>query len=269
MTCHFPLFESPEHDIQTRSVMTMVRFATTAACRRILRHRGITDTTTADSVVTFCPHQLRRRPAVGPCFSTKTTESELGHYLKDTLHIDETLHVDLIKALHNMYGSDTDPKQMRQHLENLDPDDVQALVAAVSTNPPRRRRTPPPMSPRRSCTIHVSVPHQNQSFDLQWKLGESLLDLAKREDDTLGQYVEGTCGGTMGCCTCHVHVDAETLNALPEIEETEWDLLEMAYEPDETSRLGCQITLTPQLLQQLPSTVTITIPAGVNNVWND
>lgn len=218
-------------------------------------------------LMSFCVR--RHRPAAFTTFADHA-QDKVRQYLTESLpNVDTSRHADIIQALQRLYGMN-DANQLALELQKLSREDLQALVAATTrtasspkNNKPKRRET---------RTLHVSVPHEknNQSFELTWKAGESLLDLAKREPDTLGQYLEGSCGGNMGCCTCHVYIDdAATLqDALPEMEETEWDLLEMAYEPNEdSSRLGCQIRLTPKLLQ-LPR-IAITIPAGVNNVWNE
>jgi hypothetical protein len=44
--------------------------------------------------------------------------------------------------------------------------------------------------------------------------------------------------------------------------EAELDMLDLAYEPTETSRLGCQIIMSKSI-----DGITVTIPAGVNNLW--
>ena len=219
----------------------------------------------------------RHRHAAFATIADNTQDKEVRQYLTESLpNVDTSRHASIIQSLQKLYGM-KDTNQLALELQKLSREDLQALVIAAATttttttktassrknNKPKRRET---------RTLHVSVPHHknNQSFELTWKAGESLLDLAKREPDTLGQYLEGSCGGTMGCCTCHVYIDdaAALQDALPEMEEMEWDLLEMAYEPnEESSRLGCQMRLTPKLLQ-LPR-ISITIPAGVNNLWNE
>ena len=133
----------------------------------------------------------------------------------------------------------------------------------------KARRTPPARATR---TLQISIPQEQQeptTLELTWKQGESLLDLAKRNEDTLGQHIEGSCGGTMACSTCHVYInDPQVREALPAVQDTELDLLELAYQPDwESSRLGCQVRLTPPLLE-LPR-LAIALPDGVNNVWEE
>ena len=55
------------------------------------------------------------------------------------------------------------------------------------------------------------------------------------------------CGGCCSCATCHVHVDAAYSDKLPEMTEDEDDLLESTDHRQPTSRLSCQIDLTPEL----------------------
>ena len=59
--------------------------------------------------------------------------------------------------------------------------------------------------------------------------------------------IDADCGGACACATCHVYVDEKWFNKLPKIEDAEQDMLDMAYEPNKFSRLGCQITITKEL----------------------
>ena len=65
------------------------------------------------------------------------------------------------------------------------------------------------------------------------------------------------CGGALSCATCHVHVTPEWIEAVGPPSQTEVDMLEMAIEPDETSRLSCQITLSARL-----DGLEVTLPAS-------
>ena len=52
----------------------------------------------------------------------------------------------------------------------------------------------------------------------------------------------GACEGTLTCSTCHVYFaqeDFEKIKAKPTDEEL--DMIELAFEPCETSRLACQV----------------------------
>ena len=60
--------------------------------------------------------------------------------------------------------------------------------------------------------------------------------------------VLGNCGGGAACGTCHVYVDADWLDRLPEPDSIELDMLEMLEDTRrDNSRLGCQIRLTKEL----------------------
>lgn len=53
--------------------------------------------------------------------------------------------------------------------------------------------------------------------------------------------LEGACGGELACSTCHLIFDPEIYDSLPEKEDEEDDMLDLAFEVTDTSRLGCQI----------------------------
>ncbi len=55
------------------------------------------------------------------------------------------------------------------------------------------------------------------------------------------------CGGACSCATCHVHIDRSWLDKLPPPLDTETEMLEFAEGVDDTSRLSCQLKITPQL----------------------
>ncbi len=73
--------------------------------------------------------------------------------------------------------------------------------------------------------------------------GDSLL----RTGQAAGLPLEGTCEGQMACSTCHVIVASEWFDRLPGASEEEEDMLDFAAGVRRTSRLSCQITLTPEL----------------------
>ncbi|XP_043845146.1 ferredoxin-2, mitochondrial isoform X2 [Dromiciops gliroides] len=57
----------------------------------------------------------------------------------------------------------------------------------------------------------------------------------------------GACEASLACSTCHVYVSEEHLAVLPPPDEREDDMLDMAPQLQENSRLGCQIILTKEL----------------------
>ena len=59
--------------------------------------------------------------------------------------------------------------------------------------------------------------------------------------------IDADCGGACACATCHVYVEPEWFDKLPKIENAEEDMLDVAFEPNKFSRLGCQITVSDDL----------------------
>ena len=62
-----------------------------------------------------------------------------------------------------------------------------------------------------------------------------------------GLNIKAECGGAAACATCHVHVDRMWADALPPPTEEEVDRLDDAFDVQETSRLSCQILLSPEM----------------------
>ena len=73
--------------------------------------------------------------------------------------------------------------------------------------------------------------------------GLSLMEIAR--DNDLG--IEGTCGGSISCCTCHVIIDAEWYKKVGPPNPDEEDMLDLAVDLQPTSRLGCQIEVDENL----------------------
>ena len=59
--------------------------------------------------------------------------------------------------------------------------------------------------------------------------------------------IDADCGGSCACATCHVYVDEMWFSKLSNKESAEEDMLDMAFEPNKFSRLGCQITISDDL----------------------
>ena len=92
------------------------------------------------------------------------------------------------------------------------------------------------------------------------KVGDNVLYLAHRH----GIEMEGACEASLACTTCHVYVLDKYLEKLPEPEEKEDDLLDMAPYLKENSRLGCQIILTKDL-----EGLELQLPKATRNFYVD
>jgi 2Fe-2S ferredoxin len=73
--------------------------------------------------------------------------------------------------------------------------------------------------------------------------GLSVMEIGR--DNGIG--IEGTCGGSLSCATCHVVIDGDWAKetGLPSADEE--DMLDLAFGLEETSRLGCQIKMSDDL----------------------
>ena len=71
--------------------------------------------------------------------------------------------------------------------------------------------------------------------------------------------IDADCGGGMACATCHVYVKEEWFNKLPDAEDAEQDMIDMAFEPKKNSRLSCQIIVSDVL-----DGLTVTTPKKQN-----
>ncbi len=101
---------------------------------------------------------------------------------------------------------------------------------------------------------------KGEKIEVDAPLGLSVLEIAHQNNIDL----EGACEGSLACSTCHVIVDPEWYEALPEAREEEEDMLDLAFGLTPTSRLGCQIIITPEL-----DGLTVTLPAATRNMMID
>ena len=73
--------------------------------------------------------------------------------------------------------------------------------------------------------------------------GLSIMEISHKH----GIDIEGACGGCLACATCHVIVHPDWSKKLSDKEEAEEDMLDLAFNVEKTSRLGCQILMSDSL----------------------
>ena len=93
--------------------------------------------------------------------------------------------------------------------------------------------------------------------EVEAPLGLSVLEIAHKNKID----IEGACEGSLACSTCHVIVDPEWYELLKEASEDEEDMLDLAFGLTHTSRLGCQILITPQL-----DGLVVSLPGATRNM---
>uniref|UniRef100_A0A182N5B5 2Fe-2S ferredoxin-type domain-containing protein n=1 Tax=Anopheles dirus TaxID=7168 RepID=A0A182N5B5_9DIPT len=91
------------------------------------------------------------------------------------------------------------------------------------------------------------------------KVGDSLLDVIVNNNIDFEGF--GACEGTLTCSTCHLIFSKPDYDRLPEKpSDEELDMLDLAYELTDTSRLGCQIMLSKDL-----QGLEVRVPATIND----
>nr|XP_053636509.1 adrenodoxin-like protein 1, mitochondrial [Cherax quadricarinatus] len=104
------------------------------------------------------------------------------------------------------------------------------------------------------------VNRDGKKIPVRGKIGDNILYLAHRYEIEL----EGACEASLACSTCHVYVDDEYIEKLPEPLEEEEDMLDLAVFLRNNSRLGCQIILTKEL-----DGLTLRLPQATRNFYVD
>lgn len=59
--------------------------------------------------------------------------------------------------------------------------------------------------------------------------------------------IKAECGGALACATCHVYVDDQWRDRLPEPSADEIDQMDYAFGVEDNSRLSCQIIMNESL----------------------
>ncbi|KAF8995269.1 2Fe-2S ferredoxin-type domain-containing protein [Cyathus striatus] len=90
--------------------------------------------------------------------------------------------------------------------------------------------------------------------------GDDILAIAHEYDIDL----EGACEGSIACSTCHIILPPHIYNALPEADDDENDMLDMAFGLTDTSRLGCQVKLTKEM-----GGMEVRLPSATRNMFVD
>ena len=91
--------------------------------------------------------------------------------------------------------------------------------------------------------IHFRLPN-GELKTVEAQEGLSVLEVAHQNHIPL----EGACEGSLACSTCHIIIEEQTVyNSLTPAKEDEEDMLDLAFGLTKTSRLGCQILVTPSL----------------------
>ena len=101
------------------------------------------------------------------------------------------------------------------------------------------------------------VDQHNNTHTVEGTNGLSILEIAHNNNIE----IEGACGGSLACSTCHVIVDEKDFSKLQTASEEEEDMLDLAFDLQKTSRLCCQIIMTRDL-----DGITVKLPKATRNI---
>lgn len=120
-------------------------------------------------------------------------------------------------------------------------------------------------------TFNITPPgftNYNRVFSITTYEGMTITDVAKHGGSAsakqLAQYIECACSGVMACSTCHVIVNDKWFDLVGPPDEDEQDMIDLAFKPTPTSRLGCQLVLSKKL-----DGLLIHLPTHTNNIMDN
>ena len=88
------------------------------------------------------------------------------------------------------------------------------------------------------------VSHDGNKQEVNVASGTSVMQAAI--DNGIDAIV-AECGGACSCATCHVYVDEAWVYKVPAAGDVEKDMIECVLDPQETSRLSCQVLVGDDL----------------------
>ena len=87
----------------------------------------------------------------------------------------------------------------------------------------------------------ILIEHDGTEHSLSYENGQSVMEVAT---ENMVPGIDADCGGECACGTCHVFIDSQWRDQLGEINLEEAQMLDMAPEKREESRLACQVRLS-------------------------
>ncbi|MBW2942495.1 2Fe-2S iron-sulfur cluster-binding protein [Zhongshania aquimaris] len=88
------------------------------------------------------------------------------------------------------------------------------------------------------------IEFSGKEHDVEIANGTSIMQAALDENV---RGIVGDCGGSCSCATCHIYVDESWLDKIEVKSEMEEILLEEVCDPQDNSRLSCQIIVSDAL----------------------
>jgi len=144
-----------------------------------------------------------------------------------------------IKTVQSAVGScnTIDPQLQQQQQQQAPTPILKAITTTTSLTTTTTTRCYHSTTPSYETVNITFLDPLEKEHTVPAEVGKSLLDVAHDNNIEL----EGACGGELACATCHLIFSQEMYDTLSEKEPEEDDMLDLAFELTDTSRLGCQI----------------------------
>ncbi|RYH13202.1 2Fe-2S iron-sulfur cluster binding domain-containing protein [archaeon] len=179
-------------------------------------------------------------------------ESSVARWLKAKGYHDDTLIRGIFKAFPDQAPTIAD-------LSSLGDQGLKALVEAVQRE--QQGAAARLQYTLDEVTVNINLPHSKEPLIVTATEGESFYELSQRIRD-LGTQLVCSCRGIAACSTCHVYVDSEYVDKLPAPREDELDMLDLVWNPQSNSRLGCQIQFKKEV-----DGLTVTVPEHAHDLY--
>jgi 2Fe-2S ferredoxin len=88
------------------------------------------------------------------------------------------------------------------------------------------------------------IEHTGKEHVVEAPVGQTVMEAAVKH---AVPGIDADCGGACACATCHVYVDPAWADKTGEASSMEQSMLDFANDVEDTSRLSCQIKITPEL----------------------
>lgn len=89
----------------------------------------------------------------------------------------------------------------------------------------------------------IVIDRDGGEHTLEAKSGHKIMEIIR----DAGLDIEAACGGCCACATCHVYVDDGWFGKLETADEEETDMLDLAMDVKDVSRLSCQLEMSDAL----------------------
>ena len=88
------------------------------------------------------------------------------------------------------------------------------------------------------------IEHSGKEHVVDGENGMSVMETAVKN---MVPGIDADCGGACACATCHVYLQDDWVGKLGERSEMEEDMLDFAFEVQDSSRLSCQIRVSDDI----------------------